>query len=196
MEIYLETERLVLRRLREADVDNLVELDSDPDVMRYLSGGQPTPRGLIETTILPKMQAYYDQYPGFGYWAAVERSTDYFVGWFSLRPVSRETIDQVDLGYRLRRAAWGQGYATEGAGALMRKAFTELGVQRVVATTYEENTGSRRVMEKLGMSLVRTFRFTVDENQDEGTFHINSAAIFKGLDVEYALDKSDWERRR
>ena len=65
--------------------------------------------------------------------------------------------DEPELGYRLRRSAWGKGYATEGSRALIRKGFTELGVRRVVAETMAVNTASRRVMEKAGLTLVRTF---------------------------------------
>jgi RimJ/RimL family protein N-acetyltransferase len=74
------------------------------------------------------------------------------LGWLSFQP-AEGTPGEVNLGYRFRRDAWGKGYATEGARALVRKGSSELGVQRVVATTYEENLASRRVMEKLGMTL-------------------------------------------
>ncbi len=90
------------------------------------------------------------------------------------------------LGYRLRRSAWGKGYAKEGSRALIRKGFTELGVQRVVAETMAVNTASRRVMEKAGLTYVRTFHQEWPE-RIEGEEH---------GDVEYALTKSDWERRQ
>ena len=64
MSIFLETERLVLRQFTEADVDNLVELDSDPDVMRYINGGLPTPRDEIQNDILPNWLRYYARWPG------------------------------------------------------------------------------------------------------------------------------------
>lgn len=86
MQIYLETERLYLRRFTSDDVDNLVDLDADPAVMRYLTGGKPTPRGQVEQVILPRILGDYDRFPGFGCWAAVEKATGAFVGWFLLRP--------------------------------------------------------------------------------------------------------------
>ena len=107
------------------------------------------------TNILPRFLRYDERFPGYGVWAAVEKATGEFSGWFSFQP-SGETSDEVRLGYRFRRAAWGKGYATEGSQALIRKGFSELGVRRVVATTYEDNVASRRVMEKVGMTLVRT----------------------------------------
>ena len=75
MQIFLETERLILRQFTEDDVENLVELDSDPEVMRYLNGGIATPRELVEQQILQRFLSYYERYDGFGVWAAIERSS-------------------------------------------------------------------------------------------------------------------------
>jgi RimJ/RimL family protein N-acetyltransferase len=195
MWVYLETERLLLRRLTAADVDNLFALDSDPAVMRYLTGGASTPRDVIEREILPRFLGYYERYDAFGVWAAVEKSTGEFVGWFSLRPHDDVEPDMVALGYRLRRASWGKGYATEGARALIRKGFTELGMRRVVATTYQDNLASRRVMEKAGMTFVRAFRLTPADLAAAGTFHAASQEVWDEDEVEYALTRPDWERQ-
>jgi RimJ/RimL family protein N-acetyltransferase len=195
MEVFLETERLILRRFTMADVDNLVELDSDPEVMRYLTGGRPTPRQLFEHEILPRWLTYYERYPGFGFWAAIEKATGDFLGWFHFRPPDPSRPDDVELGYRLRRVAWGKGYATEASRALIRKGFAELGVQRVVASTYQDNLASRRVMEKLGMTLVRTFRMTTEELIAHGVDPVTAQEPWPGDDVEYALTKEEWERQ-
>jgi RimJ/RimL family protein N-acetyltransferase len=96
--VFLETERLVLRRFTGNDLDLLVELDSDPEVMHFITGGRPTSRREIETEILPAYLAYYERYAGYGFWAAVERSTGDFVGWFHFRPESDDDPDQVDIG--------------------------------------------------------------------------------------------------
>src|SRR5687767_15140042 len=122
MHVFLETERLVLRRFTEVDVDILIDLDSDPAVMRYLSGGPPTPREEIERAFLPTILDHYRRFEGFGFWAAIETSTGAFVGWFHLRPHRDDPLDHpevVELGYRLKRSAWGKGYATEGSRALV-----------------------------------------------------------------------------
>ena len=185
MRVFLETERLVLRRFTEADVDILFDLDSDPDVMRFLTGGKPTPREVIQNETLPRFLHYYERFEGFGFWAAIEKSTGEFLGWFEFRPRGGSGPEEVELGYRLRRSAWGKGYATEGSRALIRKGFTELGVRRVVASTMAVNIASRRVMEKAGLTLERTFhRSWPDpiEGAEQG-------------DVEYALRKADWEDR-
>jgi RimJ/RimL family protein N-acetyltransferase len=192
LEVFLETERLVLRRFTDADVDLLFDLDSDPHVMRFLTGGALTPRVVIAHEILPRILGYYSRFEGFGFWAAIEKATGDFLGWFSFRPLDEARGDQIELGYRLRRAAWGRGYATEGSRALIRKGFTELGVQRVVASTFEANTASRRVMEKAGMGLVRTYRITPEELLATETYHISSLDFWDGDDVEYALDRADW----
>lgn len=185
MQVFLETDRLVLRRFTEADVDNLFALDSDPDVMRFLGDGTPAPRDVIQNEVLPKFLHEYERFAGYGFWAATLKSTGEFLGWFEFRPREGGSLDEVELGYRLRKSAWGRGYATEGARALIRKGFTELGVQRVVATTMTVNSASRRVMEKAGLSFVRTFHQSWP-NYIQGAEH---------GDVDYALSKADWEQQ-
>lgn len=185
MRIFCETARLFLRRFTEADVDHLYALHNDPDVMRFLNGGKYTPRQVIEKQTLPKFLRHYRRSPHFGFWAAIEKYTGDFVGWFEFRPPQPDDPQVVELGYRLRQASWGKGYATEGACALIRKGFTELDVRRVVAETMAVNTGSRRVLEKAGLSHIRSFH-TTWEDPIPGTEH---------GEVEYVLDKADWERQ-
>jgi len=178
--VFLETDRLVLRRFTPADVDLLVDLDSDPAVLRYI--GRPRSRDEIETDILPRFLRYYERFPGYGFWAAIEKSTGEFVGWFHFRPAENAPLDEPELGYRLRKSAWGKGYATEGSRALIDKGFTEFGARRVVASAMAVNTGSRRVMEKAGLRFVRTFHLEFDDPV-EGTEH---------GEVEYALTQDEW----
>ena len=182
MHIFLETGRLRLRRFTEDDVDNLFALNSDPEVMRYINGGQPTPREMIRDEIIPFHLGAYQRSGRFGTWAAEVRPTGEFLGWFHFRPGPGEGID---LGYRLRRAVWNQGYATEGSRALIRAGFTSLGVQRVFAHTMAVNAASRRVLEKSGLIFVRA---SPCEGPDaiEGSEH---------GEVEYALTKAEWEAR-
>jgi RimJ/RimL family protein N-acetyltransferase len=151
--------------------------------MRFINGGRPTPRHEIENEVMPAFLGYYERFAGYGFWAAVETSTGRFVGWFHLRP-AEGAPDEVELGYRLRRSAWGRGLATEGSRALIHKAFTELGVQRVFASTMVVNVASWRVMEMAGLRFVRTFHQPWPdyiEGEEEG-------------DVEYALVRSEWEQ--
>jgi len=181
--VYLETERLILRRLVPEDVDAITALDADPAVMRYVTGGLPTPRDEIRDDYLPAWLAYYERGDRYGFWAAVERRTGGFLGWFHLRPGPDDPDDEPELGYRLVASAWGRGYATEGSRALIRKAFIDLGVRRVYATTMVVNVGSWRVMEKAGLRRIRVFHqpwpYPI-EGEEQG-------------DVEYALTRAEWE---
>lgn len=183
MSIFLETSRLVLRRFTEADEDNLVELNGDPEVMRFLNGGEPIHREEVRGRILPVYFDYYERFDGFGVWAAEEKATGRFLGWFHFRPHKTEPRPgEIELGYRLCRPAWGNGYATEASRALIHKGFTELGVERVIAETMTVNLASRRVMEKAGLGLVRTFHRA----------ELHSVEGFEQGVVEYALTKADW----
>lgn len=190
----LETERLTLRPLTMADADHLVALDHDPEVMRYLSGGVATPRELIERTILPRFLQAFERGDGSGAWAALERSTGMFLGWFSFQSDDAHP-DEYSLGYRLRRSAWGNGYATEGARALIRRGFTHLGARRVTATTYQDNLRSRRVMERVGMRLARSYRLTATDLSAASATFASSDEAWDGDDVEYEIVRADWEQR-
>ncbi len=169
MRIFLETERLILRQFTDKDTRNLFELDSDPEVTRFTpQAGQPPDYTVIQTRILPKFLTYYEKYEGYGVWAALEKSSQAFIGWFFLRPAVEASYfnpilanpTDVELGYRLRKAFWGKGYATEGARALVVKGFSELGAQRIVAPALSANVASIRVLEKSGLKLQHQF---VDE---------------------------------
>jgi RimJ/RimL family protein N-acetyltransferase len=183
MHVFLVTDRLLLRRLTDADVDNLVELDSDPEVMRFLTGGRPAPREVNERETLPRVIGDYERLRGLGRMAAIEKSTCAFLGWIGFDPAEEgRPDDEIELGYRLRRSAWGMGYATEGSRALIRRAFDEAGVGRVFARTMAVNLASRRVMEKCGLRLVRAYHLAWDD-PIPGAEH---------GEVEYALDRTDF----
>ena len=181
MEVLLTTDRLLLRRFTMDDVDDLLALDSDPAVRRFVEDGEPVTRDTAIETI-EYWLAHYEPGDIYGFWAAIERVTGAFLGWFHFRPHEGSPGDEPELGYRLVASSWGKGYATEGSRALIGMGFASGRVQRVVAETMTVNAPSRRVMEKAGMELVRTFhadwlvRIPGDE---EG-------------DVEYAITRADW----
>jgi RimJ/RimL family protein N-acetyltransferase len=164
----LETVRLRLRGFTDSDADarRLFELDSDPEVMRYLGPfGLPSveaARERLRTFWLP----YYTTHPGSGFWAVTEKATDEFAGWVFARPAPDYKFaaeagwtrpSDIEIGYRLRRAAWGRGLATEAATELVRLTLADPTVTGVVAAALVTNRASTRVMEKVGMSRVREF---------------------------------------
>jgi RimJ/RimL family protein N-acetyltransferase len=180
-EVLLTTPRLVLRRLVADDLDALVELDSDPEVMRYLTNGRPTPREWAATALARRIDEY-ERSGGTGQWAALLRETGAFIGWFGLRRRPDRDPGELELGYRLRRAVWGRGLATEGSRALVAAAFTRFGAHRVWAQTMFVNQASRRVMARAGLVHVRTFHEHFDD-PIPGT---------ELGEVEYALTAGQW----
>lgn len=183
MHVFLETDRLILRRLTPADIDNLVALDSDPAVMRLLTNGVPTPREEIARSLDALLREYEPgvaAVAGAGRWAAIDKADGAFVGWIALAPHDGRT--DLELGYRLHRSTWGRGLATEGSRAAVDKAFRDLGVDRVWAQTMAINTASRRVMEKSGLRFTRTFFLDFDD-PIPGT---------ELGEVEYAITREEW----
>lgn len=142
----LSTRRLDLRPVTPTDRDHLVALEADPEVMQFLNGGQPVPdAGCPDADFLTPRGAEPEVL------VAHERGTGRFIGWFAL--FDDGWVDgqrTAEVGYRLHRAAWGRGYATEGVGALVDQAFDALGFDRVRALTMTVNAASRRVLEKAG----------------------------------------------
>ena len=142
----LETARLRLRRLRPTDEAALVALDSDPEVMRYV-GSPSGVRGPAETLDWSRKKILAD-HGRQGWWAIEGRDDGPFHGLGLLLPMPAG--GDVEVGYRLCRASWGQGIATEASGALVEYAFGTVGLARLVAVIYPDNRASRRVLEKLG----------------------------------------------
>lgn len=160
----LETARLRLTPAAHRDRDDLVALEQDPEVMRFLSGDFLKPRGGEP-----------------GVWTARAKASDAFVGWFGIYDRGDGTGD---LGYRLARAMWGSGYASEGAKRLVDFGFSELGLARIVADTMAVNLASRRVMERAGLIHMRTTH-PVYADPQPGAEH---------GDVEYEITREAWLR--
>jgi RimJ/RimL family protein N-acetyltransferase len=171
----IRTARLILRPASKSDRDDLSALERDPEVMRFINGGRPTPDDGVDADagfLTPRGGE-----PGI--WTAMEREPANFAVWFSLRPRGE---DVAELGYRLRRAAWGRGFGSEGARALVEWGFQEAGLNAIVATTMAVNHASRRVMEKAGLRYARTV-------------HLSWAEPLPGSemgDVEYEIAREDW----
>lgn len=171
MKVVLETARLFLRQFVLEDVDNLYALDSDRSVMRFINGGMPSDREVIQTQIL-KWLTYYNKYENYGFWASIEKSSQDFIGWFHFYPgienafaveLNLVTDNEIALGYRLCQSSWGKGYATEASQALVAKGFDEWDVQKVSSWALTANKASIRVMEKVGLQLEKEFVFTANQ---------------------------------
>ena len=144
----LQTLRLDLREFVAGDFDDLYRLDRDPRVVRYVGNGQPVPRAAI-APMLRRVRRNYALYPDLGTWHASRRDTGAFIGWFSLKYCGKSP--DIEIGYRLLHSAWGRGFATEGATALLRFGFDELGLTRIIGVTHPDNVASQRVLMKAGL---------------------------------------------
>jgi RimJ/RimL family protein N-acetyltransferase len=181
----LHAERITLVPLADEHLEWEVELDSDPEVMRYLSGRVST-RDEVEAGHARRMAAA-QKVDGLGFWVGLV--DDEFVGWWILQPAhgpdQPDDPGVADLGYRLLRRHWGKGLASEGARELVRYGFEDVGLDRIIAQTIAVNAGSRVVMERVGLSYVRAFPSSMTapvEGVEEG-------------EVEYEMTREQWERR-
>jgi RimJ/RimL family protein N-acetyltransferase len=181
----LQTERITLVPLAEEHFTWELELDSDPEVMRYLSGRAST-RAEVEAGHARRMAAA-QRVDGLGFWVGLV--DDGFVGWWILQPAhgpdQPDDPAVADLGFRLLPRHWRKGFASEGARALIRYGFEDIGLDRIIAQTMTVNAGARAVIERIGLNYVRTFP-------------TSSTAQVEGIDageVEYAITYEQWQRR-
>lgn len=158
MKIFAETERLILREILATDVEGFFALDSDPEVHRYLGTTPIQNKEQIVDTIAFIRQQYADN--GIGRWAVIDKNTHDFIGWAGLKLIKETTnkhINYYDLGYRLRKEYWRKGLATEAAAAALVYAFDTLNASEVYAMANCENTGSNKVLTRVGLTLLETF---------------------------------------
>ena len=159
------TTRLTFRPFTVTDGGRILRLVGDPEVMRYLQGGALAAER-VEAEVLAPMLRTAAELPGYGRICVEHRRAGAFIGWVSLVPRVPDAgpmygwarggggATVVELGYRVVRDAWGSGLATEAARAASDYALTSLGARTVVATTMAANTGSRRVLERVGFTLM------------------------------------------
>ncbi|MCO5972851.1 GNAT family N-acetyltransferase [Actinoallomurus soli] len=182
----LRTDRIQLVPLSDDHLEYEVELDADPEVMRYLAGRART-REEVEEFHRRRLAAA-SRVPGLGFWAGFIDGR--FVGWWLLEPPERAdqgpVEGQAELGYRLLRRHWRQGLASEGARELIRHGFGDLGLTRIFAETMAVNTASRATMAALGMRHIRTFHLHDDEPLPGGDLG----------EVEYAITRHKWLARQ
>lgn len=176
VKIFAETERFILREIIPTDIDGMFELDSDPEVHKYLGNKPITEREQISDVINFIRQQYLDN--GIGRWAIIDKETYDFIGWTGLKFVSDLTNNHknyYDLGYRLIKKYWGQGIATETAIASLDFAFEQLNAEEVYAIADCENVGSNKILKKVGLNFIERFElegiehnwYKIDKNQYE-----------------------------
>ncbi len=147
-DIFLETERLVLKPLKAEHLEDFVDLDSDPEVMRYLTGGAPQSREHYENRV-PELLKYMAENPGLGLWPTYLKTTNEFIGWYILRHMPDN--GEVEVGFRIKRKFWGQGYSTEAGKALVEHGFETVGLKRIAAIVDPDNLASQSVIKKIGL---------------------------------------------
>ncbi|MFD1367817.1 GNAT family N-acetyltransferase [Actinoplanes sichuanensis] len=172
----LRTERMLLVPLSDEHLELEVELDADPEVLRYLDGRARTRDEVTEFHVTRMERGR--RVDGLGYWVAFGPG-DEFIGVMMLPPGADESA--AELGYRLARRHWRRGYAAEASRELLRHAFETAGQSRVFAQTMTVNAGSRAVMAKVGLRYQRTFfpDYPPIPGSEEG-------------EVEYAITRDEW----
>lgn len=152
MKVYCETQRLILREITIKDADSMFEMDSDPEVHKYL-GNNPVKSLDQIYEVIAFIQKQYLEY-GVARWAVVRKEDNKFIGWCGLK-FRNDEINGIknfyDLGYRFNKKYWGQGYATESSIACLDYGFSKLRINVIYAMAELENIASNRVLEKLGM---------------------------------------------
>lgn len=144
--LFIETDRLILRPFTEADIAGAYEMNLDVEVSKYTGDGGVVSYDEIARRIKEHVLADYQKY-GYGRLAVEVKGGDKFIGFAGLKYL--EDLKAVDLGYRFMSNYWGKGYATEAARALVDFGFKTLGLKELIAMTLPENQGSIRVLEKL-----------------------------------------------
>lgn len=151
VEMIFHTKRLVVRQIRDHDVPHLLEMNNDPDVMKYITPDFNPTSAYEEMAFIQGEKLYYKKHQEFGLWMV--EHTDDTVGWISLK--YNGDLKGFEIGYRFKKNAWHQGYATEiGLGVLEYAAFFNIG--NIYGVVDERNKASIHVLEKLGMTFVKS----------------------------------------
>jgi len=181
----LYTDRLRLVPLADDHLEFEVELDSDPDVMRYVAGHGMS-RDEVEHAHRRRLAAAHEV-PGLGFWVGF--ADTFFVGWWILQPPNGpdqpKVVGEADLGYRLLRRHWRRGYASEGARELIRYGFDEVGLNRIFAQTMAVNVASRATMNAVGLTFARAF--ISGEPYDDPIPEADQG------EVEYEISRATWQ---
>ena len=168
----LETERLTFRELTFNDVDDLLKVLSDPEAMKFYP--KPFDRQMTQEWIEWSIQRYAQH--GFGLWALILKENGDLIGDCGLVLQEVDSIEEVEIGYHVRRDLWGQGLATEAAQACRDYGFNQLDFDKLISLINPANIASRRVAEKTGMSLIKEVQWREKPTCIYAVEHSNSAA--------------------
>ena len=163
MKVYIETERLILRDLRDEDIDGIYELDSNPLVHKYL-GKNPITTIKKAEEIVRFVQLQYKE-RGIGRFAVIEKSSGNFIGWSGLKLnlEEKEALNGkqnfYDIGYRLIPEFWGKGYATESSLKMLQYGFETLKLDTIVGAAEVDNIASNKVLKKIGLKFINEFKY-------------------------------------
>ncbi|MEV6976050.1 GNAT family N-acetyltransferase [Kitasatospora sp. NPDC093806] len=165
----LYTDRLLLRRWRESDLEPWAVMNADPEVREHL--GEVLTREQSDASVA-RFEAAFDR-RGYGWWAVEVRESGEFVGFAGLDEVDEGLpFGGVEIGWRLARPAWGRGYATEAARAVLAHGFEVLALPEILAVTTASNVRSQAVMRRLGMTTDPAEDFE-DPSEPEGPLRHN-----------------------
>ena len=154
MNIVKETERLILREFDISDAQTFYELNLDEEVMRYTA--DKVFASVDESAYLIRNYKEYKK-NGYGRWTVVLKESNEILGWCGLKYI--ESVQEVDLGYRLHKKYWNKGFATEASKASLAIGFEQYGLDLIVGRTMKENAASIKVLEKTGMTYWKDFDF-------------------------------------
>jgi len=164
MKIIIDTERLYLREILTTDDESMFEMDSDPEVYKFLGRKPIRDIGQSQDMIENIRKQYKEN--GIGRLAIIEKETDQFIGWTGFKLEKGNYNDYsnfYDLRFRLLRKYWGKGYITEATTAAIKYAFEELKIPEICSMTLISNQKSQHVLEKLGFKLLDKFNYQGDE---------------------------------
>ncbi len=174
MEIYIETDRLIIRDIEESDAEGIFDLDSDPEVHEFLDNSLVKTIDEARDVINYIRKQYVEN--GIGRLAIIDKETNDFIGWTGLKYEQgiRENFSYYDLGYRLRKKYWGKGIATETAIESLKLGFTKFNLNEIYAAADVNNIGSNKILKKVGLKYIETFEL-------DGKSH-----------YWYKIEKSEW----
>jgi len=159
MKIHLQTKRCIIRDIEDFDLEGMFDLDSNPNVHKFLGNKPISTRKEAQDTIA-NIREQYDKF-GIGRWAIEDKATNEFIGWTGFKREEKLRPDRVyiDIGYRLREQFWGKGLASETALACLNYGFETLNFEEVCGCADKAHIASNKILQKIGLRYKEDFKF-------------------------------------